>query len=259
MNNKNEIYQNDLVSIVMPAYNCEEFIELAINSVINQTYEKWELNIVEDRSSDNTLNILKKISSTDNRINIIESNKNNGAALSRNKAIERSKGEFIAFLDSDDLWHPNKLELQLNYMKKNDLSFTCTSYNKIDEKNNDMNIIIKANKIMDYNSLLKTCPGNSTVVYNSKKIGKIYIENIRKRNDYLMWIKVIKRSEYLYGIDKVLSSHRIRKDSISSNKLSLIKYHWTIYRKKEKLSFLDSLYLSFYWIIKGLITKMRSL
>lgn len=251
---KTEI-NSDLVSIIMPAYNCEKFIGDAINSVINQMYRQWELIIVDDFSTDNTLEIINEYIKMEDRIKLYSLNKNSGAALARNKAIKMAKGKYIAFLDSDDLWYSNKLESQLLFMKQNNIDFSCTSYSKIDEKSNLLGKIVGVKQVSNYNDLLKKCPGNSTVIYNNDKLGKFFIKDIKKRNDYLMWLQVIKKSDYLYGLSETLSSHRIREGSLSENKSDLVKYHWFIYNNIEKLPIIKSLYLIVYWIMKSIIKK----
>lgn len=248
----------NLVSIIMPSYNCSDYIEETINSVLAQTYVNWELIIVDDCSSDDTLEILKKVQDKDNRIIVHQLEVNSGAAVARNKALEKAQGEYIAFLDSDDLWSPNKLELQINFMKNNNYIFTCTFYDKINENGASLNNIISYKFKADYNDVLKNCPGNSTVIYNATAIEeKKYITPIKKRNDYLMWLNLMKKVDYLYCLEEVLSSHRIRENSLSKNKFSLVKYHWRIYRKLEKIGLIRSLYLTFYWILKPIIKKIK--
>lgn len=238
-----------LVSIIMPAYNSEDFIGYAIESVIAQTYSNWELIIVDDCSTDKTAQIINDYSKNDSRIKYKKLSANSGAAVARNKAIEFATGRFIAFLDSDDVWVQNKLEKQINYMITNNYSFTCTSYDKISEHGVSLGKIRKAKVKSDYNGVLHTCPGNSTVIYDAGRIGKFFIPDIKKRNDYVMWLQIMKKVNYLYGIEEVMGSQRMRTGSISSNKTSLIKYHWKVYREIEKLSFIRSLYLIGYWII----------
>lgn len=235
----------------MPAYNCEDFILAAVDSVRKQTYENWELIVVDDDSGDSTAEILKKLSDEDERILYFYNEKNSGAAAARNKAVERASGRYLAFLDSDDLWKPTKLEKQIRFMEENGYSFTCTSYGKVDEHDEDLGVIVKAINV-DYRGLLKNCPGNSTVIYDTEKLGKFTIPLIRKRNDYVMWLQVIKKAGNLYGIDEVLSSHRIGMKSVSSNKIGLIKYQWTVYRKIEELSVVKSAYLVGWWSVKTL-------
>lgn len=248
--------EKDLVSIIMPTYNCGEFIEKTINSIINQTYTNWELIIVDDCSNDNTKEVLKKYEA-DKRINYIKLTKNSGAAVARTKAIKRANGNYIAFLDSDDLWYPDKLTKQLKFMKENNYDFTCTAYEQIDENDKSLNKIINTRKKADYNRILLDCPvGNSTVMYNVDKLGKFKVPNIRKRNDDALWLQIIKKAKYIYGYNEVLMKYRIRRNSISSNKLSLIKYHWQLYREIEHLSVARSIFHICYWgIIKTLHIK----
>lgn len=248
-------YINDMVSIIMPAYNCEKYISDAINSVQNQVYKKWELIIVDDNSTDNTRKIIEKYLELDKRIIAYYNKTNHGAAYSRNKAIKYAKGEFIAFLDSDDLWNKNKLEIQIMFMRKSKCNFTCTYYKKIDEKGADKGVIIKNKETLKYKDLLKNCPGNSTVIYNAKKLGKFYIPNIRKRNDYVMWLRVIKKAKEMRTVEQILGCHRVRQGSLSKNKIDLIRYHWIVYRKFENLNILYSFYLIIYWCLKGIKIK----
>ena len=238
-----------LVSIVMPAYNCEHFIGIALDSVINQIYQNWELLVVDDCSTDNTSQVVKEYIKKDNRVKYHKLDQNSGAAVARNKAIDLATGKYIAFLDSDDVWFPEKLTKQIGYMEEYTYSFTCTSYTKIDEQGEYLNRTIFAQRRRDYNGVLKTCPGNSTVIYNAEKLGKFKIPDIKKRNDYVMWLQVIKKAKYLYGIEEPLGSHRIRTGGISANKKSLVGYHWKVYREIEDLSFLKSSYLVLYWIL----------
>lgn len=244
------------VSIIMPAYNCEKYIGKTIESVRNQTYKNWELLIVDDCSTDATPDVIKKYCSIDSRIVYFSNDNNSGAAVSRNKAVEAAQGRYIAFLDSDDLWLNEKIKKQISFMTDNDCAFTCTAYEKNYEENKSLNKKIRAKKKTDYHALLRRCPGNSTVMYDASRIGKFTIPNIRKRNDYVMWLQVIKKACYLYGIDEVLTQCEMHIDSLSSKKSSLVKYHWVVYRKIEKLSVLYSIYLIAYWII-ATVLKLR--
>ncbi|MEK4385212.1 glycosyltransferase family 2 protein [Solibacillus sp. FSL W7-1464] len=246
----------NLVSIIMPAFNCGNFIGITLDSVLAQTYQSWEVIVIDDCSTDNTQEIVKLYMTKDNRIKYHKLDKNSGAAVARNKAIDLAQGKYMAFLDSDDVWFPEKLTKQISFMEEYECNFTCTSYTKIDEEGNYLNRTIKAHSKSDYNGILKTCPGNSTVIYNATNLGKFKIPNIIKRNDYVMWLQVIKKEKYLYGIEEPLSSHRIRTNAISSNKLSLIGYHWKVYRQIEQLSLIKSSYLIIYWII-ATVFKLR--
>lgn len=240
----------DLVSIIMPTYNCAKYIGEAINSVLSQTYKNWELIIVDDCSIDNTEEVVKKYLEKDNRIKYFKLSVNSGPAVARNVALEKASGKYIAFLDSDDLWMEEKLEKQISFMKQNNYNFTFTSYIQINENGEENGVIIKAKKKVDYNGVLLSCPiGNSTVIYNAEKLGKFEIPNIRKRNDYALWLQILKKEKYAYGLNEILAKYRIRKNSVSRNKLDLIKYHWYLYRKIEKLSILRSTFHICCWII----------
>ena len=252
MENKKE----ELVSIIMPAYNCGDFIGTTLDSVINQSYKNWEVIVVDDCSTDNTADVVQEYIKKDNRIKYHKLEKNSGAAVARNKAVDLASGKYMAFLDSDDVWFPEKLTKQIGFMEENDYGFTCTSYTKIDEQGEYLNRTIIAQPRRDYDGVLKTCPGNSTVIYNAEKLGKFKIPDIKKRNDYVMWLQVIKKEKYLYGIEEPLGSHRIRTEGISSNKKSLVGYHWKVYREIEKLSLLKSSYLIVYWVL-ATVFKLR--
>lgn len=247
----------ELVSIITPTYNCGKYIGETIESVIAQTYQNWEMIIVDDCSIDNTNEIVNNYANNDSRIKYYKLEKNSGAAVSRTKAMELAQGQYMAFLDSDDVWYSNKLEYQINYMKDNNYAFTCTKYEQIDEESNLLDKIIKVIPKTSYNRLLLDCPvGNSTVMYNVTKMGKFQVPNIRKRNDDALWLQMLKKEKYIYGIDKVLMKYRIRKNSISSNKFKLIKYHWYLYRNIEHLGILRSIFHIGYWcIIKSLRIK----
>lgn len=244
-----------LVSIITPAYNCEKYIGETIESVLKQSYENWELIIVDDCSTDNTKSVVEEYIKRDKRIKYYSLDVNSGAAVARTKAMELASGEYIAFLDSDDLWMPNKLEKQISFMKANNYNFTCTSYEQVDENGNSLNKVIKAKKKTDYNGVLLSCPvGNSTVIYNAKNLGKFVVPNIRKRNDDALWLQILKKEKYIYGMPDIVAKYRVRHDSISSNKLSLIKYHWKLYREIENLSILRSLFHICFW---GLLKVFR--
>ena len=246
------------VSIIMPAYNCSKFIKESIQSVQQQTYIDWELIIVNDCSTDNTAEIIDNLAKHDTRILRLKNEKNLGAAASRNIAVQVSTGKYIAFLDSDDIWVGTKLEQQIKFMEDSDFSFTCTSYDKINERGENLGRVVQALNL-NYEGLLKRCPGNSTVIYNAEALGKFTIPSIQKRNDYVMWLQVIKKANELHGLNIVLGSHRIGMNSLSSNKISLLKYHWIIYRKIENLTVLRSMYLVWFWIAKGVLKWIRSI
>ncbi|WP_418223271.1 glycosyltransferase family 2 protein [Clostridium isatidis] len=244
-----------LVSIITPTYNCGRFISETIDSVLKQTYTNWEMIIVDDCSTDNTKEVVEEYVKKDSRIKYYILEQNSGAAVSRTRAMELAKGKYIAFLDSDDLWTEDKLQKQIDFMESNGYAFTCTAYEQIDEKGKSLNKVIKTRKKTNYNRVLLDCPvGNSTVMYNVEKLGKFTVPNIRKRNDDALWLQMLKKEKYIYGMEDVLMRYRIRENSISSNKLQLIKYHWKLYREIEHLSVLRSVFHICYW---GLIKVLQ--
>lgn len=240
----------DLVSIIMPTYNCGAFIAETIRSVQAQTYTNWEIVIVDDCSTDDTKAVVDAFILEDDRIKYHCLEENSGAAVARTRAMAIAEGEYMAFLDSDDLWMPDKLERQLAFMKDNGYAFSCTAYEQIDEESNSLGRVIKTVKKTDYNRLLLDCPvGNSSVMYHVGVMGKFEVPNIRKRNDDALWLQMLKKEKYIYGMPDVLMRYRIRKNSISSNKLKVVKYHWILYREIEHLNVFRSAFHIFWWCV----------
>ena len=231
------------VSIIMPAYNVARHIMSTIDSVIKQTHENWELLIVDDCSTDNTVDIITNYGKKDSRIKLFQLEKNSGAAVARNRAIEEATGEYLAFLDSDDKWDSEKLEKQLTFMIQNDYLFTSTNYIEQSDATGEVLGVVKSYDELDYWGLLKHCPGNSTVMYNARELGKFFIPDIKKRNDFVMWLQVIKKAGILYGLDENLTTYTIREGSLSKNKTDLVKYQWKVFREIEKLSLPKAFYL----------------
>lgn len=237
-----------LVSIITPTYNCGRFIAETIESVQAQSFDTWEMIIVDDCSTDDTKDVVASYAEKDSRIQYHCLEKNSGAAVARTVAMELARGEYMAFCDSDDLWMPHKLEKQLAFMAENDYAFTCTSYEQIDEGGKALGRIIKTIKKTDYNRLLLDCPvGNSSVMYHVGRMGKFQVPDIRKRNDDALWLQMLKKEKYIWGMPDVLMQYRIRSNSISSNKLKVIKYHWILYRDIEHLSVVRSVFHIFWW------------
>lgn len=238
-----DVLSNIMVSIITPLYNSENYISRTIRSVQAQTHKNWEMIIVNDCSKDNSKDIASSFAIMDKRIKLISLSKNSGAAVARNKAIEMAKGKFIAFLDSDDLWKPQKLEKQLTFMLENDHSFSFTSYEIMNNENIPLRKIIKANKIITYKNMLCRNPiGCLTAMYSVTSLGKVYMPLIRKRQDQGLWLKILREGTLAFGLDESLAIYRVRKDSISSNKMNLIKYQWQLYRDIERLGFIKSIY-----------------
>ena len=237
-----------LVSVITPTYNCGRFIAETIEAVQAQTYENWEMCIVDDCSTDDTKAVVEGYMAGDSRIKYYCLPENSGAAVARTKAMELAQGEYMAFCDSDDLWLPEKLERQLAFMAQTGYAFTCTAYEQIDEEGNSLNRVIKTVDKTDYNRLLLDCPvGNSTVMYSVGVMGKFQVPNIRKRNDDALWLTMLKKEKYIRGMPDMLMRYRIRSNSISSNKLKVIKYHWILYRDIEHLSVFRSVFHICWW------------
>ncbi len=244
----------DLVSIIMPSYNTAEYISETINSVLNQTYTDWELIIVDDYSTDNTDDVVSSFK--DERIIYFKNEKNSGAAVSRNRALREAKGKWIAFLDSDDLWHPQKLEKQLRFMKENDLDFTYTDYRiKWVETGWDPYIYTGPN-VVNKRKMYQYCYFSTiTVIYNAEKIGLVQIADVKKNNDYAMWLKIIKKVK-CYRFPECLSYYVKHNNSISSgSKLKLIKHHYILFRKADERSVFVSALLTGVNLFFGLLKK----
>ncbi len=246
-----------LVSVITPTYNCGKFIADTIRSVQAQTYPNWEMIIMDDCSTDDTRDIVGALSRQDSRIKYHCLPANAGAAVARTEAMRLAEGQWMAFLDSDDLWHPEKLQRQLDFMQENGCVFSCTAYEQIDETGKPLGKIVRTVPKTDYNRLLLDCPvGNSTVMYSVEKMGKFEVPNIRKRNDDALWLQMLKKEPYIWGLPEVLMQYRLRSGSISRNKLKVIKYHWVLYRRIEHLSLPRSLFHIAYWcVIKVLRIK----
>ncbi|QNJ97471.1 glycosyltransferase family 2 protein [Constantimarinum furrinae] len=221
-----------LVSVITPLYNAEGFIAHTIASIQKQTYTQWELILVDDASTDTSLKIAKSHAKEDPRIKVFSIERNEGAAYCRNYATRLATGEYIAFLDADDLWHSQKLEIQLQFMQQNDCAVSFTSYLHIDELGNSLHKRIVALPKLSYAKQHRNnYIGNLTGMYSVEKLGKIEAPKIRKRQDWAVWLEAIDRSgKPALGIDQDLAYYRVRKGSISANKSKLIKYNYRFYR-----------------------------
>ena len=237
--------KEDLISIITPVYNCEKFIEKTTECVISQTYQNWEWIMVDDCSTDKSAEIIKKIAMKEDRIKYIKLNENSGAAIARNRALEESKGKYIAYLDSDDLWKQEKLERQIQYMEENDIAFSCTDYEKIDEEGNSLNKVIRIPKVVNYNLYLRnTIIQTVGVMVNVEKVGKevLTMPNIRRRQDAATWCQLLKSGYDCYEVPENLSYYRVVNNSLSSNKIKAMKGTWFLYRKIEKLSLIKAFF-----------------
>lgn len=239
----------------MPTYNCGKYIQESIESVIAQTETDWEIQIVDDCSTDDTSQVLKPYLEKYPNIHYYRLPANGGPAVARTEAIKRAEGKYIAFLDSDDVWHPEKLERQIAFMEQNGVLFSCTAYSQMDEASNALNVVAVPPKKTDYKKCVRLSNpiGNLTVMYNQEKLGKFQVPKIEKRNDFALWLQVLKKTRYCYGMEDVLATYRVgRSASVSYNKLAQAKYHWQLYRRVERHSLPRSLYELGCWAwVKG--------
>lgn len=248
---------NNLVSIIMPSYNTGRFISETIESVLVQTYSNWELIIVDDCSTDNTDEVVKNYLS-DDRIHYIKNEINSGAAVSRNRALREANGKWIAFLDSDDLWEPDKLNKQIAFMENNDYHFSYTNYIEIDEESSPNGKRVTGPKRITKHGMYNYCwMGCLTVMYDAEVVGLIQIEDIKKNNDYAMWLKVCKK-ENCYLFDEILARYRKRSGSISNHGyMKLIKWHYKLYREAERKNPISSVVLTARNLFFGVIKKIK--
>lgn len=240
---KMNVDENPLVSIVMPVYNGAEFIDDTIHSVLGQTYENWELIIVDDCSSDDTLKVIKQFSSK--RIKTIALKKNGGAAKARNRGVKESKGKFICFIDADDLWQPEKLEKQLAFIKKTGAEFAFAGYVFADASGRPNGKVVHVPDTISYKQALKnTTIWTSTVMFDMSKLSKADVEmpDVRRGQDTATWWKVLKKIDKAYGLNEVLAIYRRSDGSLSSNKVTALKRTWNLYRNVEHLNLMKSAY-----------------
>ena len=234
---------NELVSIITPCFNSEKYLDECIISVINQTYQNWEMLIVDDNSSDNSSILIKSYSKQDDRIKPLFLKDNLGPAMARNTAISISKGKYLAFLDSDDIWLPEKLKLQINFMKKNNYSFVFSSYSVIPSNETKPKYVVSVPKKITYKKYLKnTIIGCLTVVLDKEKFKNIQMPILRSSHDMALWLDLLKEEEFAYGIQQELAVYREHKFSNTSNKLRAVYDVWNVYRKHERLNVLNSIY-----------------
>lgn len=235
----------------MPSYNSEKYIAASIESIRSQTYKNWELLITDDYSLDTTIDIIKNFLNLDARIKLFSLQRNKGTSYARNISLEHARGRFIAFCDSDDLWLPNKLQEQLSFMITNKYYFTFTAYDRIDSNSFFINKLHIPSKV-SYIDLLKTCSiGCLTVIYDTEYLGKHYFIDLRKRQDYVLWLSFLKIIPFAFGLDIPLAKYRVHNSSISSNKLNSSLYQWKVYREIEKLNFLKCIFYFINYSING--------
>tara|TARA_B110000908_G_C10130217_1_gene391826 strand:+ start:183 stop:962 length:780 start_codon:yes stop_codon:yes gene_type:complete len=230
-----------MVSIIIPVYNCEEFLRECIQSVLNQTFKDWELIILDDCSTDSSRKIINKYVSLDLRIKSFYFNKNVGAGIARNKGIEISNKRFIAFLDSDDYWHKDKLKIQIDFMIKNSIEFSYTNFFELDKKDKVNKVILQPESVNYYTLLFNNYIKTLTAIYDTNRIGKVYMPNYRKRQDWGLWFNILEKTNKAFCFSQPLAYYRTSNTSLSKNKFLLIKENFNFYRFFLKKSFITSL------------------
>jgi len=250
--------EKKFVSIVTPSYNSAKYIEKTVQSVLAQTHENWELIIVDDYSTDNSVEIIKQLIEKNNRVKLIQFCSNKGAAKARNAAINNANGEFIAFLDSDDIWHPDKLERQLDFMGS-DLDFTFTAYELIDEFGRLLGKQVDAEQVgsFNYKDMLKkeATLGCSTVMLRRSGFQDISMPLLRTGQDYALWLKLLKTGKQAYVLNKVMGQYRILPNSISRNKFKKALRQWQIYREIEKLPIFQASVCFIFYALRAVFRK----
>lgn len=252
--------ETPLVSVITPFYNSEKFLEETIQSVIKQTFPHWELFLVNDFSTDKSQDIAEKHCATDSRVHLIKLEKNSGVGVARNIGTQHAKGKYIAFLDADDVWMPRKLETQLKFMDKHQINLCFSSYLLMDEQGNQLGKVIEALPQLSYRKLLKSnYIGNLTGIYDAEVLGKVYSPEIRKRQDWGLWLKILKNEKTALGIKEPLAIYRIRKNSISQNKSALLKYNYVVYNEVLGYNKIKSFLMMFVFLYEHFFVKSNQI
>lgn len=239
----NMIEYNTMVSIITPSFNSSRFIAESIESVLNQTYQNWELLITDDCSIDNSVEIIASYTNKDSRIRLFPLKSNVGAAAARNVSIKNSTGRYIAFLDSDDIWMPEKLERQIAFMQQKGYAFTCSAYDQMTEQGEKLNKIVVVPQNISYHQYLRnTIIGCLTVTIDRYQTGDFTMPIIRSSHDMALWLLIMKRGFKCYGFNEVLATYRLVTTSNSSKKISAAKDVWKVYTEMENLTVFEALY-----------------
>ena len=246
-----------LISIITPAYNVGKYIEATIKSVIDQTYTNWEMIIVDDCSIDNTAQMVEKYCTTDKRIKLIRHTENQGVAMARNTALANAKGEYIAFLDGDDMWPAHKLERQLAFMEENDHVLTYTAYQKFQSESDTVGKIIYVPKKMTYKDIFyNTAIACLTVMVNREKSGAFEMPRLDHAEDQCTWQSILKRGYIAYGLNENLASYRVSSSSLTANKRKAAQKQWRVYRKHHGFSVLKSGIYFVSYAVRAIIKHM---
>jgi len=232
------------VSIITPVFNAEKYIEQCINSVLSQTHKDWELILCDDCSTDNSVRIIEEYINRDSRIILLSNEVNSGAGIARNMAIKHATGNYIAFLDGDDFWHEDKLKKQLDFIQKNHCALVYSQYYVVIGESNIPKHIICSPKVVTYKKMLcNDYIGFLTLMYDVNKLGKLFMPEIRKRQDWAYKLKLLKSTKEAIGIQEPLAFYRIGNSSLSSNKVKLLKYNFAVFHKELGYSKLSSTFM----------------
>ncbi|GGF26353.1 glycosyltransferase family 2 protein [Flavobacterium limi] len=249
---------SELVSIITPTYNAEKYIRQTLQSVLDQSYQNWEMILADDASNDETVTIIEEFTQKDNRIKLFKLPENQGNGFARNAALEKATGKYIAYLDADDLWFPEKLEKQIQFLKTNNLHFTFSFYHSIDEEGNNLNRKVESPNPLTYKQLFFcNYVGNLTAIYDADYFGKIILETSQKRQDWRIWLTILKQIKIAKPVPESLAFYRIRKNSVSSSKFKLIKHNFGVYREFHGYNFVFSVLLMMRFLYTQLIIKPR--
>lgn len=244
--------QDILVSIIMPAYNAGRYIEESIQSVIHQTFKSWELIIIDDCSTDNTIQLVQQYVQRDRRIKLYRFKQNSGVALARNKGIALANGRYIAFLDSDDIWLPKKLTRQIEFMIEKQAAITYTQYRQFTHSVLEYGNIIDVSEKLNYEQLLKgNVIGCLTVMIDRKIIPDICMP-VKRHEDYITWLNLLRNGNCAYGLKEDLARYRKSVNSLSGNKLKSMKWTWNVYRKSQNLSIVKASYYFCHYVLKSM-------
>lgn len=244
-----------MVSIITPVFNSAKYIRETLVSVLSQSYKDWEMIMVDDCSTDNSILIIKEFQKKDSRFRLVRLDTNSGSGIARNKAIELANGKFIAFLDSDDIWHKDKLSKHVEFMQRNDAVFSHTSYGFLDEGGSQIKQTYRVSAHpIGYSDLLKRTEISClTAMYDQNFLGKMYMPDLRRKQDYALWLSILKKGVKSIPMDEELAFYRQRKGSATNNKFKLVIKHLIFLNKHEGLNYFQTLYYTTHWLLGGFV------
>ena len=245
------------VSIITANYNCENFVGQTIDSVLNQKFKDWEYIIADDGSTDNSISIIEKKFKGLQNVKLLKLKSNRGPAYARNQALNQAQGRYLSFIDSDDLWEPEFLDNMITFIEEKQITFAYSSYYRIAENGEKLDQYSVPDKV-SYHDILKSCPiCPLTAIYDSSIVGKLPVPDIPKREDYGLFISLLKKTKFAYALQKPMAHYRVREGSVSSNKISIARKQWDVYRRYEKISFLKSVYYFTHYMFLSFLKYKR--